>query len=144
MKSFNVEERKQVGAARYQDGRYGRKPIRDQAHNPFRLGDWVRMKIHSSQVLKGQSPFAGPYRIQVLGRLTFRLSDMNVWKNCRRLSRYHPSVEWQEFEEGQFKDRGQPMEPTNPEWKNHEDRPDHAKDSLRRDSAKKASQKRNL
>ncbi|MCP3661043.1 MAG: hypothetical protein GY696_00880 [Gammaproteobacteria bacterium] len=114
VKSLKVEERKKVVAARYQNRRYGRKPIRNQANNPFRLGDWVRVKKPSTQVLKGQSPFAGPYRIiQVLGRWTFRLSDMNVW-NCRRLSRYQPSVEWQELEEEKFKDQRQPKEPTNP------------------------------
>ncbi len=90
VKSLKVEERKNVVTARYQNRRYRRKLIRNLAHNPIRLGDWVCMKKPSTQVLKRQSPFAGPYGIiQVLRSWTFRLFDMNVW-NCRRLSRYHP------------------------------------------------------
>ncbi len=64
---------------------------------PYHLGDRARVKKTQEPILKGQSPFSGPWR--VMGRWGYKLSN-NQERSGMRLSRFYPSSEWMDERSG--------------------------------------------
>ena len=64
-------------------------------YNPYRPGDTVVVRLPTTLVRKGQSPWSKPLQVtEVLGRYSFRLTDGQKW-NARRMKRWYlPSSIW--------------------------------------------------
>ncbi|MCP4342595.1 MAG: DDE-type integrase/transposase/recombinase, partial [Desulfobulbaceae bacterium] len=109
---MSKEQKDQIVKEKFQKRRYGNNPIgctnpsdsnssnvRPHPRHPYHIGQQVMTKRPQAQVLKGQTPWSAPKRIQkIVGQWTYQLEDGSVW-NARKLRKFNPGPSRREIEE---------------------------------------------